>query len=213
MKTASYILIVALLAAGQLAAVATAESLLTSASGSFNDVRNEWGLDDLVTFKFDQNSFFRLTVPLVPQNNGVPIRFDSPAVIDEINRDSHDEVFDWEWSFKTTAYYGMSSAPISIRIDSGKIWQTGSYGVNVVSNVTSLNGIDLAGTPHQISAVVITVDNIAKTELAFGDFLIDSWSYDFQVDILGTVPEPSGWTLLILGFVFLGRQRPMSRLW
>jgi hypothetical protein len=176
------------------APAARAEFLLTSVAGGFSDVWSEAPVD--FGFADDALGAFWFRQPVNWSTLGVPQRFDDPDTyfgVADLNEFLHRPYGSYDVRLMAEAVYDGWS-PITLGITGGQLWQTDS---NVSASVAAGNGLNLFGTPYNVTAVVITVDNLAVTQIVRGDWTIDSYSFDFQLDLYG-VPEPSALLLLLL---------------
>jgi hypothetical protein len=207
---------VALVAAGPLANVAAAETVLTSISGRFGRVVAAWFPEDdgySPGFQFGihpqtVDEFVVGSSQNAEQFVGVTTRFEDAHVIDafRVADPSRDRFF--MVSYIGDGYNGwIFNFPISNAFVSGTYvgdWHTKVIDVTAFADIESL---------PTMTAILITLSDYSYTEEYPNDYAIPVYAFSFQVDLLGTVPEPSSMVSLlscIAGSFGLGPRRVLT---
>jgi hypothetical protein len=202
----------ALVAAGPLANVASAETVLTTISGTSRPMWITHGLFPTFEIQFE-DGWFGGNYPVDPTMLGIPrIRRDEDIAprratytLDEVGRLDRGAWIVGGWASNDSAHGSRWSDLIYVSElwQSGLLLRTDAAPITVESHVDVPVGATLAGTAYHLTAIRSTVTNLVYTQLGEPGFEADYAAYDFQVDFLGTVPEPESLLLVTLALTSL----------
>lgn len=184
--------------------LARAETILTSFSGQWNEMFKTPQVFDFSLYPVAGFRFQPIAVGTLRNDNAESLQ----ALNENLHSPTLNESFAWNpWFYNGSEYEYYNYLPLEAAWTDGTYTSNPSFpAVTVDSQVTSLNGFNLHGMPHQVTAVELVVHSLRTYDSPQAPWYPAS-DISFTVNLLGTVPEPRTLCLALLAVTGLCTQR------